>query len=72
MTDESLLKPLMNLCGNDMFSRGNFADINFNVTEKRAPTDESDDLLKVRYKNGEVFDSPDFATIRARAQSCLN
>lgn len=32
----------------------------------------SDDLLKVRYKNGEVFDSPDFATIRARAQSCLN
>ena len=38
------------------------------------PYDEtlSDDLLKVRYKNGEVFDSPDFATIRARAQSCLN
>ena len=30
------------------------------------------DLLKVRYNNGEVFDSPDFATIRARAQSCLN
>lgn len=39
------------------------------------PYDENlgdEDLLKVRYKNGEVFDSPDFATIRARAQSCLN
>lgn len=38
------------------------------------PYDESlwnEDLLKVRYKNGEVFDSPDFATIRARAHSCL-
>lgn len=30
------------------------------------------DLLKVRYQNGEVFDSPDFTTIRARAHSCLN
>ena len=29
-----------------MFSRGNFADINFNVTEKRAPTDESVRLLR--------------------------
>lgn len=39
------------------------------------PYDESlwnEDLLKIRYNNGEVFDSPDFATIRARAQSCLN
>lgn len=39
------------------------------------PYDENlgdEDLLKVRYKNGEVFDSPDFAAIRARAQSCLN
>ena len=30
------------------------------------------DLLKIRYQNGEVFNSPDFATIRARAHSCLN
>lgn len=29
-----------------MFSRGNFTDINFNVTEKRAPTDESVRLLR--------------------------
>ena len=29
-----------------MFSRGKFADINFNVTEKRAPTDESIRLLR--------------------------
>ena len=29
-----------------MFSRGNFADLNFNVTEKRAPTDESVRLLR--------------------------
>ena len=29
-----------------MFSRGNIADINFHVTEKRAPTDESVRLLR--------------------------
>ena len=29
-----------------MFSRGNFANINFNVSEKRAPTDESVRLLR--------------------------
>ena len=29
-----------------MFSRGNFVEINFNVTEKRAPTDESVRLLR--------------------------
>ena len=32
--------------GNGVFSRGNFTDINFNVTEKRAPTDESVRLLR--------------------------
>lgn len=29
-----------------MFTRGKFADFNFNVTEKRAPTDESVRLLR--------------------------
>lgn len=29
-----------------MFSRGKFTDFNFNVTEKRAPTDESVRLLR--------------------------
>lgn len=42
------------------------------VTQPYDETLGDEDLLKVRYKNGEVFDSPDFATIRARAHSCLN
>ena len=42
------------------------------VTQPYDETLGDEDLLKVRYKNGEVFDSPDFSTIRARAQSCLN
>ena len=42
------------------------------VTQPYDETLGDEDLLKIRYHNGEVFDSPDFSTIRARAQSCLN
>ena len=55
--------------------KGRFSVVFRNGNYVTVPYDETLgdlDLLKVRYQNGEVFNSPDFATIRARAHSCLN